>query len=223
MMPPFSPRHSQTRSRNFSRPRSRRVFFSLRSSRSTTVWVAMPGVVQCPGIQRAELALQPGAADEDVLDRVVEDMADRQDARHVGRRHDDRIGSRGPGSGLPANAPGRQPRGVPLLFDLARLVALGDLGMWKSTANRAAPAGRQVHGAPGSGQFWNRNRKWEGNAMSFRSWQRRLNGRSQLRAKSPLGGPRSATLTSRLLRWSSCWLANTRLQGASLGSARGAL
>jgi len=52
MMPPFSSRQDQTFSTNFSRPRSRRVFFSLRSSFSTTVCVAMPAW-SVPGSQSA--------------------------------------------------------------------------------------------------------------------------------------------------------------------------
>ena len=44
--------HSQTRSRNSSRPRSWRLFLSVfLSSRSTTIWVAMPAW-SVPGSQR---------------------------------------------------------------------------------------------------------------------------------------------------------------------------
>ena len=38
------------------------------------------------------LALKPGVADQNILQRIVERMADMQVARHIGRRIDDRIG-----------------------------------------------------------------------------------------------------------------------------------
>jgi hypothetical protein len=53
MIPPFSARHSQTRSMNFSRPKLWRVLLRPRSSRSTTVWVAIPAW-SVPGIQSAD-------------------------------------------------------------------------------------------------------------------------------------------------------------------------
>jgi hypothetical protein len=52
MVLPYCSFHCQTRLRNSSRPRSQRDFFSLlRSSFSTTVWVAMPAW-SVPAIQR---------------------------------------------------------------------------------------------------------------------------------------------------------------------------
>ena len=42
MVPPDCSFHSQTFSRNFSRPRSVRLIPFLPNSRSTTIWVAMP-------------------------------------------------------------------------------------------------------------------------------------------------------------------------------------
>lgn len=42
IVPPDSSFHCQTLSKNFSRPRSCRVFPSLRRRRSTTTWVAIP-------------------------------------------------------------------------------------------------------------------------------------------------------------------------------------
>ena len=54
MMPPFSSRQAQTFSTNFSRPKSWRVCFDLRSSRSTTVCVAMPAW-SVPGSQSVDL------------------------------------------------------------------------------------------------------------------------------------------------------------------------
>jgi hypothetical protein len=54
IFPPFSRRHSHTRLTKASRPSSCRVFFCLRSSRSTTVWVAIPAWSR-PGIQSADL------------------------------------------------------------------------------------------------------------------------------------------------------------------------
>ena len=55
MRPPYSSFHCQTRSTNFSRPRSWRCRPSLASSRSTTFCVAMPAW-SVPGIQSV---LQP--------------------------------------------------------------------------------------------------------------------------------------------------------------------
>jgi hypothetical protein len=50
--PPYSRSHSQTRSTNASRPRSKRVVPSFRSSFSTTAWVAIPAW-SYPGCQSA--------------------------------------------------------------------------------------------------------------------------------------------------------------------------
>ena len=63
---------------------------SWRSSswRSTTIWVAMPAW-SVPTTHSASLPCMPRVADEDVLQRVVERMADVQRAGDVGRRHDD--------------------------------------------------------------------------------------------------------------------------------------
>ena len=53
MREPLFSFHAQTRFKNSSRPRSWRLFFSvLDSSRSTTIWVAMPAW-SMPGIQSA--------------------------------------------------------------------------------------------------------------------------------------------------------------------------
>ena len=60
------------------------------SRRSTTACVAMPAW-SVPGIQRVVEALHPLQADEDVLQRVVQRMAQVQRAGDVGRRDDDRV------------------------------------------------------------------------------------------------------------------------------------
>jgi hypothetical protein len=79
-------------------------------------------------------ALQPGPPYQDVLQGVVEHVAHREDARDVGRRHHDRVRvlvrRRPSGEGA-----GRQPGGVPPLLDLARLVALCNLGHEGALAN----------------------------------------------------------------------------------------
>ena len=97
MMPPCFSFHCQTRLTNSSRPRSCRVFFSsLRNWRSTTVWVAMPAW-SVPGQPEHFFAQHAGAPGENVLDGVVEDVAEGEDAGHVRRRHDDRVGRLGRG------------------------------------------------------------------------------------------------------------------------------
>jgi len=79
------------------------------------------------GYPEGGLALETGAADEDVLQGVVEHVAHRQDAGDVGRRDDDAIGLaiRDDAAG---KAVGGLPGGIPLLFDVARFVALADFG-----------------------------------------------------------------------------------------------
>jgi hypothetical protein len=83
-------------------------------------------------------ALQARPAHQDVLDRVVQDVPDREDPRHVRGRHHDRVAL------APGRRPGREgsrgePRGVPLPLDLARLVTLCDLGHEGEEANRRVP------------------------------------------------------------------------------------
>ena len=65
---PYFSFHSQTRSRNSSRPRSWRLILSVSlSSLSTTICVAMPGVIRARQPERVEAA-HPLPADEHVLD-----------------------------------------------------------------------------------------------------------------------------------------------------------
>ena len=88
MRPRYWFMNSQTRSRNFSRPRSWRVSPSLASSFSTTHCPAMPAW-SAPGIQsvgspsmRCQRIMMSSTVDE-------EGVADVQLAGHVRRRHDD--------------------------------------------------------------------------------------------------------------------------------------
>ena len=72
------------------------------------------------------LALQPGVADEDVLERVVERVADMERAGDVGRRDDD-------GEGLGLGPLGAEqalllPMGIPARFDLGGVEGLGQFG-----------------------------------------------------------------------------------------------
>ena len=80
--------HSHTRSMNFSRPRSCRVSPSLASSRSTTFCVAMPAW-SLPGTHSVGSAVQAVIADQRILDRGGDGMAQVQHAGDVGRRHGD--------------------------------------------------------------------------------------------------------------------------------------
>ena len=85
MIPPDSAFHSHTRFRNASRPMARRsVLFSFWSNRSTTIWVAMPGMVGA-GLPQHIAPAHPLEADQDILDGIVERMAHVERARHVGR------------------------------------------------------------------------------------------------------------------------------------------
>ena len=87
------------------------------------------GVIRAGHPERGP-TFQAGAADEDVLQRVVQDVPHREHASHIGRRDDDAVR-------LPARVgPTRKrvgglPGGMPPLFDFARLVALGNLGHGK--------------------------------------------------------------------------------------------
>ena len=83
---------------------------------------------------------QAGAADEDVLQRVVQDMAHREHAGHVGRRDDDAV--RLPIRVRTANKRlSGLPGGMPPLFNLVRLVTLGDLG--HGEMERVKPASKE--------------------------------------------------------------------------------
>jgi len=76
------------------------------------------GVVRA-GQPKDRLALHPVIAGQDVLQRVVQRMADMQTARHVRRRNDDRIGFGG------AVGAGREQAA---LFPLGVKAGLGGLG-----------------------------------------------------------------------------------------------
>ena len=83
------------------------------------------GMVGADHPQRV-LALHPRVADQDVLQRIVERMADVERAGDVGRRHDD-----GEGLGvvaLGAEQPLPLPMGIPAGLDRARFERLGKFG-----------------------------------------------------------------------------------------------
>jgi hypothetical protein len=73
------------------------------------------------------VAFLPGAADEDVLDRVVEDVTHRQHPGDVGRRDDDAVG-RSRGVGPAAEAAVLEPGRIPVGFDRLGIVGVGYLG-----------------------------------------------------------------------------------------------
>ena len=56
------------------------------------------------------------AAGEDVLERVVEHMSERQDAGHIRRGDDDRVGGLGRG-GVGGEETILNPPGIPFIFD----------------------------------------------------------------------------------------------------------
>ena len=92
MMPPCLSCHSTTRRRNSSRPTSCRVLFSvLRKKFLDRRLRADAGMVGAGQPEDLE-SLHPGAPREDVLDRIVQDMPESQDAGDVRRRDHDRIG-----------------------------------------------------------------------------------------------------------------------------------
>ena len=84
--------HSQTRFRNFSRPRSSRCLISpfFFNVGSTTVCVAMPAW-SVPGSQTTSLPSMRALRAKNVLDGVVEGVPHREHARDVRRRDDDGI------------------------------------------------------------------------------------------------------------------------------------
>ena len=90
MMPPCFSFHSQTRSRNFSRPRSCLVmllFFSV------FLDLHLGGDAGVVGARQPEhfFAVHARLAGEDVLDRVIEHVAHVEHAGDVRRRNDDGI------------------------------------------------------------------------------------------------------------------------------------
>ena len=84
-----------------------------------------PGMVHADHPERV-LALHPGVADEDVLQRVVERVADMERAGDVGRRDDDgeRLGLvRAPAG----TGPSSSQCAIPARLDLGRVEGLGQL------------------------------------------------------------------------------------------------
>ena len=104
------------------------------SRRSTTACVAMPAW-SVPGIQRRLEALHPLLADEDVLERVVQGVAQVQGAGHVGRRDDDAYTACGPAWARYGNSPCSSQNAIPALLGGGVIVLLGQLttiGSWTS-------------------------------------------------------------------------------------------
>ena len=77
------------------------------------------------------VAEHAGAAREDVLDRIVEHVAEREHAGDVRRRDDDRVGGFFRG-GIGREALLGEPAGVPLFFDGLGFVRFGDFGHGKA-------------------------------------------------------------------------------------------
>ena len=112
ILPPDSSFQSQTRRTNSSRPIRCRSVPSAASCFSTTFCVAMPGVVGPRHPERAA-PLHAAPAHQDVLERVVQGVADVQDAGDVRRRDDDgeRLGrSRARARGRRARPPSARAR-----------------------------------------------------------------------------------------------------------------
>ena len=120
--PPDSAFHCQTRSTNVSRPRSWRDSPSCGQLALDHVLGGDAGVVHA-GQPQHLVALHPPAADERVLDRVVERVADVQGAGHVRRRDDDAV--RLPVAG---RVRGEVAAGYPLLVPTLLYLARGVLG-----------------------------------------------------------------------------------------------
>ena len=95
---------------------------SCSSWRSTTIWVAMPGVVGA-GLPEHRPAAHPPEADQRVLDRVVERVPHVQAAGDVRRRHDDAVGL-ALGIGRRPEMAARLPQAVVLGLDLGRSIGL---------------------------------------------------------------------------------------------------
>ena len=124
MMSPHSWRQAQMRRTSSSRPRSWRVLFSC--SMDPPLDHRLRGDAGVVGARHPEglAALHAAPADEDVLQRVVERVAQVQRVGHVGRRNDDRERlARRVGLGV-EEAP-LLPCLVEALFDGGRVVDLG--------------------------------------------------------------------------------------------------
>ena len=102
--PPLSSFHAHTRFEELLAAQVARGRCCLRASswRSTTICVAMPAW-SVPGSHSTSLAAHALEADQDVLQRVVERMADVQRAGDVRRRDDDRSTAR------PSRVPAARP------------------------------------------------------------------------------------------------------------------
>jgi len=87
------------------------------------------------GKPHGRLALEAGAADQDVLNRIVEHVAHREHPGDIRGRDDDRIGVF-----ARVDLPGKRlrglPGGIPLLLNVARFVALGDRGHGRNLAGQ---------------------------------------------------------------------------------------
>ena len=107
----------------------------LSSLRSTTIWVAIPAW-SVPTTHSASLPCIRAMAGEDVLQRIVERMADVERAGDVGRRHDDgerrRVGALGAEQALPF------PMGIPAGLDRGGVEGLGKFGH-EARLNGGAP------------------------------------------------------------------------------------
>ena len=110
------------------------------------------------------LAVHARLAGEDVLDGVVQDVAEGQYAGDVGRRDDDGIGGArsGDAGGVCREAALLHPEVIPLRFDGLWLVGLGDLG--HDAAPDPAPTRHSVASAQFRGKFEVSRFKFEGPA-----------------------------------------------------------
>ena len=147
----YSSFQAQIRSTSASRPRSWRVFFSSSSSRfSTTAWVAMPAW-SVPGIQRASIALHPPPADQDVLERIVQRVAQVQRPGDVRRRDDDASTAASAARRIGVEVALLQPEVVPAALGVLGVVLLGEVGDGHASSSWSWVAGRRM-ACPGPGR-----------------------------------------------------------------------
>ena len=127
-MPPCVSFHCQTRWRNFSRPRSSRCLISPDFFRCVPrpICVAMPAW-SVPGSQRTSRPVHARLAGENILDRIVQNVPEREHAGDVGRRNDNGV-SRLARMRIGAETTPFQPKLIPFLLDRLGDISFGNFG-----------------------------------------------------------------------------------------------
>jgi len=116
-----------------------------------------PGMVGADHPQGV-LAVHSRAADEDVLERIVERVADVEAAGDVGRRHDD--GERFAIVARRAEQAAILPMRIPARLDRAGVESLGKLAHARRLAGGEHPSNRHPGLEPGPASFFDGKRKW---------------------------------------------------------------